>query len=404
MIAEVASTIEIKNLVVFTALAKDDLICDLANGKSLTSEDISFLVEQAENDGFRGNILEEYIINLMVVKPNIFAEMAEHNNAFVGKSLLRLAKRDILLIRRFIEWLKIKNANNTVVNNYMPTKNHLNKKRTDFKSIVLNGTDIQELVLFYSKYAYGIMFGNYAFTWDSELGLIPVKNYDIADFESIIGYDRQKDQLIENTNFFLSDFPANNVLLYGERGTGKSSSIKALLNYFQGTKLRLVEVNRNNFHTLPKLINMLSKWQRKFIIVLDDLSFESFEVEYKYLKSVLEGGLEIRPKNVLIYATSNRRNIINEEWQPGIEEMHRIDSENEKISLSDRFGLKIFYISPGQEEYLNIIAGLLGMIGLEIPTAYWQAEAIKWEMSHSGRSGRVARQFVDYLISKEGQA
>lgn len=403
MITEVPATIEIKNLVVFTVLVRDQLLCDLANGESLSANDIAFLIEQAEKNGFRGNILEEYILHLMVVETNIFAEMAENNNAFVGKSLLRVAKRDILLIRRFIEWLKLKNANNLVINNYIPTRIHLNKKRADFKKIVLNGIDIQELVLFYSKYAYGIMFGNYAFTWDSEIGLIPVKNYDVADFESIIGYERQKEQLIENTNFFLADLPANNVLLYGERGTGKSSSIKALLNYFQGTKLRLVEVNRNNFHTLPKLINMLSKWQRKFIIVLDDLSFESFEVEYKYLKSVLEGGLEIRPKNVLIYATSNRRNIINEEWQPGIEEMHRIDSENEKISLSDRFGLKIFYISPGQEEYLNIIDGLLNMIGLEIPTAYWQAEAIKWEMSHSGRSGRVARQFVDYLISKDGQ-
>lgn len=404
MITEVPATIEIKNLVVFTALANDRILCDLANGNNLAAEDLSFLIEQAEKYGFRGNVLEEYILNLMVVEPNIFAEMAENNNAFVGKSLLRLAKRDILLIRRFIEWLKIKNANNIVINNYIPTRIHLNKKRSDFKKIILNGTDIQELVLFYSKYAYGLMFGNYAFTWDSETGLIPVKNYDLADFESIIGYARQKEQLIENTNFFLADLPANNVLLYGERGTGKSSSIKALLNYFQGTKLRLIEVNRNNFHTLPKLINMLSKWQRKFIIVLDDLSFESFEVEYKYLKSVLEGGLEIRPKNVLIYATSNRRNIINEEWQPGIEEIHRIDSENEKISLSDRFGLKIFYISPGQEEYLNIIEGLLSMIGLEVPTAYWQAEAIKWEMSHSGRSGRVAKQFVDYLISKEGQS
>lgn len=403
MITEVPATIEIKNLVVFTVLVRDQLLCDLANGESLSANDIAFLIEQAEKNGFRGNILEEYILHLMVVETNIFAEMAENNNAFVGKSLLRVAKRDILLIRRFIEWFKLKNANNLVINNYIPTRIHLNKKRADFKKIVLNGIDIQELVLFYSKYAYGIMFGNYAFTWDSEIGLIPVKNYDVADFESIIGYERQKEQLIENTNFFLADLPANNVLLYGERGTGKSSSIKALLNYFQGTKLRLVEVNRNNFHTLPKLINMLSKWQRKFIIVLDDLSFESFEVEYKYLKSVLEGGLEIRPKNVLIYATSNRRNIINEEWQPGIEEMHRIDSENEKISLSDRFGLKIFYISPGQEEYLNIIDGLLNMIGLEIPTAYWQAEAIKWEMSHSGRSGRVARQFVDYLISKDGQ-
>ena len=190
-------------------------------------------------------------------------------------------------------------------------------------------------------------------------------------------------------------------MLFGDRGTGKSSSIKAIGNHFYEDGLRMVQVSRDNFVQLPKVMQELSKWGKKFVIVLDDLSFEEFEVEYKVLKSILDGGLEVKPDNVLFYASSNRRNIIKEVWQDqNMNELHGRDSINEKVSLSDRFGIKLFYDSMDQAEYFALLEKMAKDEKLKISSKDLRAEAVKWEMSHTGRNGRVARQLLDYLHGK----
>lgn len=160
----------------------------------------------------------------------------------------------------------------------------------------------------------------------------------------------------------------------------------------------MVEVKRHDFAGLPKVMQELSRWGKKFIVVLDDLSFEEFEVEYKALKSILDGGLEVKPDNVLFYATSNRRNIIKEVWQDqNMSELHSRDSINEKISLADRFGIKLFFDSMDQEQYFRLLENKAEAEGLDIPKEDLRAAAVKWEMSHTGRNGRIARQLLDYL-------
>ena len=217
-----------------------------------------------------------------------------------------------------------------------------------------------------------------------------------------MGYDHQKTQLTGNTEAFVDGKPANNVLLVGARGTGKSSSVKALANEYFSKGLRLLQITKPQLKNLPEIMETLRSYaSKRFIIFLDDLSFEETDPEYKYLKSAIEGGVEARPDNVLIYATSNRRHLIRETWRDrvdGQDELYRDDSVNETISLSDRFGLIIYYYAPNQAEYLEIIRHMLKKQNIELEDDQLRVEGLRWEMTHSGRSGRTAQQFViNYL-------
>ena len=222
------------------------------------------------------------------------------------------------------------------------------------------------------------------------------------DFADIIGYKRQKDQLIANTEAFINKRPANNVLLVGSRGTGKSSGVKALAKAYYTQGLRLVQMTKSQLTDLPVIMSLLRKYaSKRFIIFFDDLSFEESDSEYKYLKSAIEGGVESRPENVLIYATSNRRHLIRETWrdrQDGQDELFRNDSINETISLADRFGLVITYLEPTQDEYLDIIDHYLRMEGYILERDELRVLGHRWNLEHSGRSGRSARQFVTHYL------
>ena len=192
------------------------------------------------------------------------------------------------------------------------------------------------------------------------------------------------------------------MLLVGARGTGKSSSVKALANEYFSKGLRLLQITKPQLKNLPEIMETLRSYaSKRFIIFLDDLSFEETDPEYKYLKSAIEGGVEARPDNVLIYATSNRRHLIRETWRDrvdGQDELYRDDSVNETISLSDRFGLIIYYYAPNQAEYLEIIRHMLKKQNIELEDDQLRVEGLRWEMTHSGRSGRTAQQFViNYL-------
>ena len=218
------------------------------------------------------------------------------------------------------------------------------------------------------------------------------------------GYELAKQKLIDNTEAFVNGKQANNCLLYGDAGTGKSTSIKAIANQYYDRGLRLIEVYKHQFCDLNDVIAQIKNRNYKFIIYMDDLSFEEFEIEYKYLKAVIEGGLEKKPDNVLIYATSNRRHLIRETFsdkEEVREDMHTSDTVQEKLSLYARFGVSIYFGAPNKKEFQNIVKVLAEKYQVSMDEDTLLAEANKWELSHGGLSGRTAQQFINYLLGKE---
>jgi len=258
---------------------------------------------------------------------------------------------------------------------------------------------------FYEKFGVGQFALNKAFRWDAlDCEIVPVTHTEDILLADLVGYEEQKKVLVDNTLAFLEGFPANNVLLYGESGTGKSSSIKALLNEFAPRGLRMVEVYKHQIGDLEAIVDLIKDRNYKFILFMDDLSFEQFEVEYKFLKAFIEGGLEKRPDNILIYATSNRRHLMKETWadkEDRYEDMHESETLQERMSLVDRFGLLIRYFSPEQEEYLHIVHMLAKEYGVEASDEELEQGAIRWELKHGGFSGRAARQFIEYLAGRK---
>ena len=216
--------------------------------------------------------------------------------------------------------------------------------------------------------------------------------------------EQQKKKLIENTEAFVEGRRANNCLLFGDAGTGKSSSIKAILNQYYDQGLRMIEIYKHQFQDLNDVIAQIKNRNYKFIIYMDDLSFEEFEIEYKYLKAVIEGGLEKKPGNILIYATSNRRHLVRETFRDKAdrdEELHTNDTVQEKLSLVARFGVTIYFGRPEKKEFQVIVKELAARNGIEMPEEELLLEANKWELAHGGKSGRTAQQFIDYLLGKK---
>ncbi len=260
---------------------------------------------------------------------------------------------------------------------------------------------------YYRQIGTGTFAFNRAFHWrrTAQGGILqPIEEPDPILLENLIGYDDQKQQLVRNTRHFLAGYPSNNIFVYGDRGTGKSSAIKALLNLFTDHPLRMIEVSRDDLSDLPEVMKMLRPRRESFIIFVDDLSFEEGETQYKTLKAVLEGSLEARPKNVLIYATSNRRHLITEyfsdrgDWEG--EEVRRQDTLQEKVSLADRFGIQLVFVAPDQSEYLSIVSSMVRQRGLTVSQDELKRRALEWVQLHNARSGRTARQFVDDLTGE----
>lgn len=259
---------------------------------------------------------------------------------------------------------------------------------------------------FYRDYGVGMFGLNKAFRIrekaEGAIEFLPINNMDKVMLEDLIGYELQKKKLIDNTKAFVEGRKANNVLLFGDSGTGKSTSVKAIVNAFYPQGLRMIEIYKHQFKDLSNVIAQIKNRNYKFVIYMDDLSFEEFEVEYKFLKAVIEGGVETKPDNILIYATSNRRHLIKETWNDrnDIEVdngMHRSDTMEEKLSLVNRFGVTINFSKPSQKEYFHIVLALARRQEITMSDEELKAEANKWELSHGGISGRTAQQFVNYL-------
>lgn len=246
------------------------------------------------------------------------------------------------------------------------------------------------------------------FLWEEE-ELKGVVSLDPIRMENLIGYQIERQKVIDNTLAFLNGYPANNMLLYGGRGTGKSSTVKALLNEYHNKGLRIIEISKEHLSTFPKVIRMIKDYPQKFILFIDDLSFEDGKGAYTSLKAVLEGGLETRPSNVVIYATSNRKHLIKEKFsdRAGMmsvnadDEVRAIDTMEEKLSLSDRFGITVTFATPSQKQYLEIVEGLVSNRGIKIDKETLYRKAVQWEMWYNARSPRTATQFVDWLEAQE---
>ena len=277
-----------------------------------------------------------------------------------------------------------------------------------------NATDVDtffdRITAFYGAYGVGLFGLNKAFRIqpgnDHRVVFRPINNMERVMLSDLVGYELQKEQLVANTEAFVSGKRANNVLLYGDSGTGKSTSIKAIVNEFYPRGLRMIEIYKHQFKDLSQVIAQIKNRNYKFIIYMDDLSFEEFEIEYKFLKAVIEGGVETKPENVLIYATSNRRHLIRETWGDRSDvvltdrDVHHSDTMEEKLSLATRFGVAINYSKPTREEYYAIVEQLAGRHGISLPNDELRLLANRWEISHGGVSGRTAQQFINHLIGK----
>ncbi|MDL2263709.1 ATP-binding protein [Synergistaceae bacterium OttesenSCG-928-I11] len=256
---------------------------------------------------------------------------------------------------------------------------------------------------FYRTHGSGAFALHCAFRWDGTKGLLPVTDLDPIRLDSLIGYDTQKRELLSNTEYFIGGAAANNVLLFGDSGTGKSSSVRALLNEpgYVGRGLRMIELYKDQFRDIPQILGAIRKRNYRFILFMDDLSFEEFEIEYKYLKAVIEGGLERKPENTVIYATSNRRNLIREVWadrKAASDDVHGSDTMQEKLSLSDRFGVTIWYGPAAKSEYIDIVKSMAAECGIEISEDELERRALRWEIEKGSFTGRTARQFVQNLL------
>jgi len=406
--------LHLDQLLIYRNIIKDKLVeevCEFLTGKqkSLPFDLFYKLIQKSEQLGLTGNVLKSYLVYLIAIDENALSMVAEKTGGQIGASLQKAAIHDIGILKKFINNdISFFDNNDILINHYIPTstakKSYLEVLQPYFFSVHETYSHEQvlaSLIEHYVSYGYGELVNHTAFRWHKDNGLQGIVHCDPIRLTDLIGYDRQKDVLIKNTEAFIAGKPSCNVLLAGDRGTGKSSSVKALVNHYFLNGLRLVEVGKQDLPYFHDIVKALGNMGKKFIIFLDDLSFEEFEIEYKHLKSVMEGGIELRPNNVLIYATSNRMHLIRENWSDRNEkngDVHYSDTVNEKLSLSDRFGITLTYISPSQMEYLRIIEELAAKNNITMPLDILQSEALKWERAHAGRSGRTAQRFIMHLL------
>ena len=380
---------------------KDDEIIN--NLESLNILTVSKLIEKAELLGLSGNLKREYLIYCLTHEPNLVSKTIEKSGGKIGESLRTAFINDITnimpILTSDVDYFHI-------IKDYKPTKAMDTESDIELRKqlrIIESPEQIADIFInHYRRYGYGDIASYRAFRWNDKL--VGIKHFEDMRLSDLIGYEHQKSQLTGNTEAFVEGKPANNVLLVGARGTGKSSSVKALANEYYNRGLRLLQITKPQLKNLPEIMESLRQYaSKRFIIFLDDLSFEESDAEYKYLKSAIEGGVEARPENVLIYATSNRRHLIRETWRDrvdGQDELYRDDSVNETISLSDRFGLIIYYYAPSQNEYLEIIKHMLKKKNIQLDDEQLRIEGLRWEMSHSGRNGRTAQQFVTHYLGQ----
>ena len=389
-------------------------------------DQIKRLLDLATDYGFDTNLWHNYLAFILITNENSFSMTSEKVGANDG-TVNYFAKNDFKIFKKLFDFdfSEIEEALDidcfTIVNNYkaIGKKERMYNKNVSTKvqdiSRAIEGAKDENYIFkivtdFYKAYGVGMFGLNKAFRivhpTNGDMQFVPINNTEDVRLDDLIGYEIQKQKIVENTEAFVAGRKANNALLFGDSGTGKSTTIKAIINEYYDQGLRMIEIYKHQFQDLSQVISQIKNRNYRFIIYMDDLSFEEFETEYKYLKAVIEGGLEIKPDNVLIYATSNRRHLIRETWtdRTDLENnngMHKSDTMQEKLSLVNRFGVTINYSKPSQKEYFQIVVGLAEKNGIHMTEEELCAEANKWELSHGGISGRSAQQFINYLAGKQ---
>lgn len=383
---------------------------------------IKHLLQVATDYGFDQNLWHNYLTFLLITSENPFSITCEKVGANEG-SVNYFAVNDFRAFRElfFFDFSQIETAlgidcfsrishYQAITKKELMYNKNVSEKVQGLSARLAETRDEQEffdcVTGFYRDYGVGMFGLNKAFRIASVDGnrvtFCPINNMDTVVLSDLIGYENQKKLLVDNTLAFVEGRGANNALLYGDSGTGKSTSIKAIVNEFYGRGLRMIEIYKHQFKDLSNVIAQIKNRNYRFIIYMDDLSFEDFEIEYKFLKAVIEGGVETKPDNILIYATSNRRHLIKETWKDRDDmehgdDIHRSDTLEEKLSLANRFGCMICYIKPSRQEFNRMVVELARRNGIEMEQERLLAEANKWEIRHGGISGRTAQQFVNYL-------
>lgn len=385
-------------------------------------EQIKRILEVATDYGFDKNLWHNYLTFYFITNENPFSLTCEKVGANDG-SVNEFAKNDFKVFMNLFNYdfrpieaalgincFSLISDYKAIVKKELMYNKNVSEKVQALSLKLETAKDENEFFNYVTDFykAYGVgMFGlNKAFRvigGDNGVTFTPINNMDKVMLDDLIGYEIQKKKLVENTEAFVQGRKANNALLFGDSGTGKSTSIKAIVNEYYDQGLRMIEIYKHQFKDLYNVIASIKNRNYKFIIYMDDLSFEEFEIEYKFLKAVIEGGVETKPDNILIYATSNRRHLIKETWNDRNDMesnngLHRSDTIEEKLSLVNRFGCQISYSKPSQKEFFDIVIGLARKNNVKMTDEELMAEANKWELSHGGISGRTAQQFINYCL------
>ncbi len=424
-------------LIVYRDFEESELFYDMAflmsnyQNEYYNKEDLSALfydcihrlLEISSSHGFYGNLWHCYLANLLVNNENSYSKACEIRGKVEG-TINQAALHDIVIFKELydfdfepvMETLGVKEYEMLLA--YEPSSREskvyntrICKRICDLAEKFCQNESAEEmkdtLTEFYKDYGVGKFGLHKSFrvvrTADNKVEIEPILNIAHVKLSDLVGYELAKQKLVDNTEAFVSGKKANNCLLFGDAGTGKSSSIKGIANEYYDRGLRIIEVYKHQFQDLNAVISQIKNRNYKFIIYMDDLSFEEFEIEYKYLKAVIEGGLEKKPENVLIYATSNRRHLVREKYSDKEEredDLHKGDTVAEKLSLVSRFGVTIYFGSPNQKEFQNIVLTLARRHDVQMEEKDILAQANQWELSHGGLSGRTAQQFIDYLLGK----
>ena len=383
------------------------------------------LSEMAGKYGYEGNIWHCYLTHLLANNENSYSTSCEIVGEVEG-SVNDIALHDFKIFKKLFECDLNQLSEAIGADNFKYLTNYISinqnskvfNKRIrdricDLSKGLAKAKDPEEfkqvLTQFYKEFGVGKLGLHKAFRiehTDNGAEIVPITNIAHVHLDDLVGYEIAKKKHIDNTEAFVEGRKANNCLLFGDAGTGKSSSIKGILNEYYDQGLRIIEAYKHQFQDLNDIIAQIKNRNYKFIIYMDDLSFEEFEIEYKYLKAVIEGGLEKKPDNILIYATSNRRHLVREKFsdkEERADDIHSNDTVQEKLSLVYRFGVSIYFGKPNKKEFQNIVKTLANRYHITMPEEELLLEANKWELAHGGLSGRTAQQFIDYLLGKKGE-
>lgn len=387
---------ESDTLVIFKSLKEDEVVSKLlktlraiADGDAASA--VSDYCDFAARLYMHGDDLTDYMLKLVLENENLYMLKKGEGKA-TGELLDECLANELFLLEQIAEIPCGELLDEIDYDGFLPR--YITGK-ADFSKIYA------DRIHSISKFGYGIYSQYHVFVIDGGK-IVPVEFPDDISLSRLSGYERERKEVIDNTLALLAGKPANNVLLYGDCGTGKSSTVKAIANEYAKDGLRLIELKKKQLHEIPAIVEQISRNPLKFIIFIDDLSFTEDDDDFAALKAILEGSVSSTADNLCIYATSNRRHLVRETFSARKgDEIHFNDTMQELLSLSDRFGLTVTYSKPDKQLYLSVVEDLAGQYGIKTPIEEVKQKAEAFALSRAGRSPRVAKQFIEYLKGTE---